>query len=293
MKRLMLLILCILAGWKATGQQPYRVMLADSNRWTVTTWFESCRTHTLFTDGEVSIGNSVYKKLYLYHFTLQNTTLRSFLREDTITRKVFFRRSIAGGPDTVEHVLYDFSLQPGDSIYLFNPYLMQDFHPLGDSLGWYYVDSITNFNTLTGNRKLFHLRGDSNYVANSLLNNPKWLEGVGEIDPFSHGSNGTLYHYTNIPTSTQCAFQNGQQLVHNPVYGGWSSDSTLCDCNANSISSIHEAGITLSPNPAENQIRIQGFDPGTEVPYRINNMEGKLFQYGLADTDGNVDINAL
>lgn len=88
-----------------------------------------------------------------------------YVREDTSTRHVWFKDNL-GNP---EYLLYDFSLQTGDTISLF-------FNTNGVySPGVYTVDSILPFQIRTGMSRMFYLKNHSSPFSPTLY----WVEGVG------------------------------------------------------------------------------------------------------------------
>jgi hypothetical protein len=88
-----------------------------------------------------------------------------YVREDTATRKVWFKDNL-GNP---EYVLYDFSLQTGDTISLF-------FNTSGIyTSGMYTVDSILPFQIESGMSRMYYLRNHNIQFSATLF----WVEGVG------------------------------------------------------------------------------------------------------------------
>ena len=179
--RLILTVLILLSSASAKSQA-YQKMLGTTNEWNVSPNFLAIivpphsNPGTLsvsvyagdFTASSDSILNSLsYKKTGLMGWPL------GLLREDTALRRVFF---IEDGT-TNEIVLYDFSLNVNDSIYL------QMFQSTSGNLptGWDKVDSSFYQNTYSGLRKHMYL---SNSSGNINFNTGKsyfmeWIEGIG------------------------------------------------------------------------------------------------------------------
>lgn len=99
-----------------------------------------------------------------------------FIREDTAARKVYF----ISNNDTAEKVLYDFSMQVGDTM------TMQFYQQSGYVNGLYTLDSITNVQIAAGTRRAFWFACHS--VSGSRVFS--WVEGVGN-------QNDLLYPYFN------------------------------------------------------------------------------------------------
>jgi hypothetical protein len=110
---------------------------------------------------------------------MTNECLFGYLREDTLTRQIYFRDNQLAP----EILLYDFSLQVGGSIYY-------DFLPFGNYYtdGYFKVDSIVTINIAAGPRRAFFLR---NYAAPSIQYPMMWIESVrhpGHL-VFTHSEN--------------------------------------------------------------------------------------------------------
>jgi hypothetical protein len=96
-------------------------------------------------------------------------------REDSLLKRVYF----VNAGDSVEQLLYDFSLNMGDSILVdlennFNGY-MHD--------GYYYVDSVVMVNIRSGARKYLRLHNPANTVV-GIGGQPlklEWIESVGDL----------------------------------------------------------------------------------------------------------------
>ena len=91
------------------------------------------------------------------------------IREDTITKKVY-KRNFADNntPSGPEEIIYDFSLQEGDSIYIKSDALF-------NYNSWFFIDSVKILNILGTDRNVLYLRHD-------LYNNyPVWVEGIGSL----------------------------------------------------------------------------------------------------------------
>lgn len=209
--------------------QKYQPLLADSNKWYVNvtiTYIESAageilnaeRNVLFYTRGDTVINGLIYKKLFYhrsaynifddkYFDTLYNFNYRQgFLREDTIAQKVYFQPVDSNS----EFVLYDFSLNSGDSILLqFSPFPAADM-PL--KTDYHFVQNVS---VDSANRKILVLK--PKYKTNMSYNNTlTWVEGVGSLaSPLYFyapndwgaiyvGNGEVLFHKTRLV----CAFQN-------------------------------------------------------------------------------------
>jgi len=114
------------------------------------------------------LGNN-YKKFYhVYSFPSPGPgTHLGYIREDSVTRKVYFLDKTASSED----LLYDFSLNVGDTAYFAFP------SPSGNfPMGYYKVKSIINVMTKVGLRKQWNLKRSTG--SSDTL---KYIESIGSI----------------------------------------------------------------------------------------------------------------
>jgi len=111
--------------------------------------------------------SKTYKKFYYAPTTSTVGTHYGYLREDTITKKVYYLDKMASAED----LLYDFSLAVGDSMFLNFPSAFGVF-----PVGYYKVKSIQNVTIKAGVRKQFNLK-----KSVGLSDTLKIIEGVGSI----------------------------------------------------------------------------------------------------------------
>lgn len=186
-------------GMYCTHAQPYQPMLDSvSNVWYYTgnimpvmtiemppncnyqNW-GMMQAGKMLTSGDTLIGTETWLKLeeVFPPFTYPDC-LFGYLREDTAARKVYFMDNQL----SPEILLYDFSMQPGDSIYY-------DFYNLSgyyDS-AYYTLDSIVTINQAAGPRRVFFL---SNHSLTWPMQYPmEWIESVGHPGHpvFTHSAN--------------------------------------------------------------------------------------------------------
>ncbi len=189
--------------------QSYQPLLNQYNEWRFTYCFlGNCSDDTYYTDGDMQYGGYQYKVLDGYHFISRTI----WLREDTATQKVYLSYAIAQNGRR-EHLLYDFSLQVGDSIDMKNP-----LSPFPLNAGFYTLDSILMDQLEDGNyyRHYYLSPSASNTVSShpaewiegvgslSLINAPSGspdLDGVGKLSCFFKRS--TLF-YSNLDSTTAC-----------------------------------------------------------------------------------------
>src|ERR1044071_6476015 len=137
MKKLLLALFSI-ALFTAQGQN-YIPLLGDTTEWNVVlNVFPVMRERSvfdIFEGNHRAWGDTVINGLNYKFFDQLWWSQIAYLREDTSTQKVWFLENTASS----ELLLYDFSLNQNDSVFLTFPnYIFGDAFPNG----WYYVDSV-------------------------------------------------------------------------------------------------------------------------------------------------------
>ena len=165
MKNKIIILLLLLTTWQTNAQKDDYIHLLDTNK----LWIEAM----MMAFGDISIseyytGNkndtmicndTVYTKLLFQDF------LYTTLREDTIEQKVFQRNYYYSAGWDDEFLLYDFSLQVGDSI---------------NGVNWsciLYLDSILTLQFFGKDRRVFYFH--SNWEVVEFC--PIWVEGIGSL----------------------------------------------------------------------------------------------------------------
>jgi len=160
---------CILLVISSMGfSQNYTPLLGNYNEWQFSTCYNGCITDTYFTEGDTLVDNKNYKVLDGYHY-ISRTFL---LREEVTTKKVFLNLIQPKG--NTEYLLYDFSMNVGDSIDMKNP-----ISPFVENAGYYQLDSIVSTPINNKNHRFFYL---SPTPSNTTSSNPAiWVEGIGSL----------------------------------------------------------------------------------------------------------------
>lgn len=173
--------------------QDYKPLLDNYNEWQLTNCYSGCITDMYYTDGDTLVGGKNYKILDGYHF-ISRTFL---LREELDSRKVYLNLV----QQNREYLLYDFSLNIGDSINIKNP-----ISPFPMDAGYFKIDSIFNRPLFDGNDyKHFYL---SPTPSNTISSSPAiWIEGVGSLSLIN--APGGFPDLNGVGLLT-CFFKNGQ-----------------------------------------------------------------------------------
>ena len=149
--------------------QAYTPLLNNLNEWHVTSCFSGCLTDVYYTDGDTVVDGKNYKILDGFHYIS-----RSFLlREEQNNKKVFLNKVNAGQNE--EFLLYDFSLNEGETFNMQNPY-----SPFPKDGGAFILDSIVEKPLANGNeyRHFYFSPAPGNTISTK---NAVWIEGVGSL----------------------------------------------------------------------------------------------------------------
>ncbi|WP_339611633.1 T9SS type A sorting domain-containing protein [uncultured Planktosalinus sp.] len=151
------------------SSQNYTPLLNDVNEWQFTSCFFGCTTDVYFTDGDTIVNTKTYKVLDGYHYINRNLLLRENISE----KKVYI--TILEPQFTEDLLLYDFSMEVGDTIEMLNPVT-----PFPNNGGYYILDSILNLPLVDGNeyRHFYFSPTPSNTISNT---NAIWVEGMGSL----------------------------------------------------------------------------------------------------------------
>lgn len=236
--------------------QPYKPMLEDENEWQVTNCYGGCLTDTYYTDGDTLVNNLQYKILDGYHF-ISRTFL---LREEAPDKKVYLAKINLNHID--EYLLYDFSLEEGESFQMLNP-----LSPFPEDGGYFVLDSIRNRPLADGNlyRHFYFSPAPDNTISTWQA---VWVEGAGSLSIInSPGGNPDV----NGVGKLSCMFKGGG-LFYEDVEIESDCNSTLSNSDSGHQENLRfyqdkkrQKLIVVSP---ENLIFVKIYDiNGREVLY--------------------------
>ena len=180
--------------------QEYKPLLGHSNEWHFTTCFFGCLTDIYYAKTDTVVNGKPHKILDGYHYIS-----RSFLlHEDVPEQKVYMTK--VNETSIEEYLLYDFTLQTGDSIDMVNPIT-----PFPQQAGYFTVDSIRLKTLEDGEdyRHFYFSPSTSNTISN---NNCIWIEGVGSMSLINAPSGEPDL---NGVGALSCFFKNGQSIYMN------------------------------------------------------------------------------
>ncbi len=203
-------MLYVAVGFFSTVQaQDYKPLLDNTNEWHVTSCYFGCLTDVYFTDGDTLVEGNNYKILDGFHYIS-----RSFLLREEVSNQRVYLRKLGGNGSGQEYLLYDFSLQEGDSFEMFNPIT-----PFPENAGIFVVDSI-RLRLLEDGMAYRHYYFSPAPTNNVSDNNCVWVEGIGSLSiinapsglPDINGAGhlscffkeGNLF-YTNLDSISGCS----------------------------------------------------------------------------------------
>ncbi|MGO3181880.1 MAG: T9SS type A sorting domain-containing protein [Aequorivita sp.] len=149
--------------------QNYKPLLDNLNEWHVTVCYSGCHTDVYFTDGDTIVDGKSYKILDGYHY-ISRTFL---LREEVENRKVYL--NIVSPDHNEEFLLYDFSLNEGDTFNMKNP-----ISPFPQDGGPFLLDSIVAKPLADGN-DYDHFYFSPTSGNTTSIDNAVWVEGTGSL----------------------------------------------------------------------------------------------------------------
>lgn len=232
----------------------------------------------------ITINGIKYKKFYQLNTNLNYNfkTLTGYLREDTTARKVFYRSTLTSS----DEVLYDFSKNVNDSIYI-------TFPMFSSNSGYYRVDSIVTRTITVGPRKHFYYRkhvGNFNQTTNYY----EMIEGIGSTYHVAYLYGGMPYSWS-FPVSITCKpkWEFGLTCKHDDLMKQYQScvmtntSSAFYLINSNDLCQFYyfvpgglktndlEQLVKIGPSPADDVLHIQIESSFQQKELIISDISGK------------------
>ena len=264
MKHLIILISMILTPLLSISQQ-YHPFPEQNAYWTVVEFnqqYNYWNTYIYTVKGDTVLNDKPYKKIWQLD-DIPGTkdtlwVLHSFMRQDTIQKKVWFIRHYMN--ETTEKLGYDFDVQIGDTVSL--PAF--DYENIGDSL--FVVTT-----PLQDSTQLWNGEYRKNYAYMNLDGSdldPYVLEGIGTFrTPFPNLFYFDAWHQSEMT----CHKVNGVYLY------GASPLPDECDFTVNINEIMPLTTVTLKPNPCNNYFDIiLPENLKTELNIQLINTFGKV-----------------
>ena len=272
MKKILILFVFIIATQVAYSQT-YHKLIRDSVYWDEVKvngsgngCFGRDSIKRLFFESDTLIKGMQYSKVFYYNFIslhidsfcppyeispIKYELNGVFVREDTIEKKVYIRNF---GIDTLEHLIFDFSLQLGDSLSI-------DFEWC---CNFFLVTSIDSVQLLNGEyRKRFNLLelqvGLETYI----------IEGIGSVHGLVHG----IFMHLVYGYYTICVKEHDTPLF-SPQFGD-------CDVYFTGTNVVAKSKLRVYPSIFNDYIRIENCEE--ECLVSIINIESKVVKEVLID----------
>ena len=273
-----LLLLCLAFTSKA---QTYYPMFGYDHYWYVNYYAEGSSTRETSTfyneliyhsNSDTVINNKIYYKTNLsgiiQYYGPVDTNV--YFREDTTAKQVW----ILTKDTTKENLIYDYSLQTGDSVYLtFNPADSPTYY--APVTGWFFVDSVKTVSIYAGPRKaLFLTNPKKSYDTDDYKTPPvvEWIEQVGSpiMPDYSQqlidGDVG-FENFWNYAYILLCSFDTSNKIYHSHALDSLFIQFTPSSYEDSDSCSLHIFGginrvikpnlfLQLSPNPSTNNIQL-------------------------------------
>lgn len=245
----LLLILALFAN--ELWAQPYLPVLGQTNEWRVTSCFGGCITDAYYTAADTVVDGLTYFILGGFHFLEGNF----LVREDIQERKVFLK--LLGGHHLLdEFPLYDFSLNIGDSVHVYNP-----LSPMPVDGGKYVLDSIVSNLLELQEHRFFYLHAVD--PIQSAAESTVWVEGVGSLSLINTPGKGP-----NPDDHLSCAFKDGTLQ--------YASSDTVNACSVLGVpQSVLVKGPLVYPNPSNGLVQLNYNGNLSPISTQLTSVDGK------------------
>jgi hypothetical protein len=183
--------------------------------------------------------------------------VKILMREDTIAKQVYIRNNWAG-PE--ESLLYDFSLDVGDSIHLY-------YQGLAGSNTVFFVASTDSITLLNGEkRKVWYLECYQPCGCWGYYEDDVWIEGIGSLYGLVFPGCSHDSYYANL----LCYFETGQ-IAYTLLPG-----DTVCFASNVNIDESMITEIKVFPNPTSDCIYIETQLPEEPSLMAITDITGRV-----------------
>jgi hypothetical protein len=249
-------ILIVAMLMSTASGQTYHPLLENGKTWNVLTltmvdWF----TSTYSIEGDTLINGYTYEKLYTNGNQGSGRQYLGAIREETTDQKVYFNDHYS----TAEELLYDFSLQKGDTVAITSNMGLKGF-PLT-----FKVDSVDQVIDETGSerKRLLLSYGTKNYGE-------EWIEGIGSMQGLI--SPGNFYFMADLNWESLCTKLDGNVLYYNPSF-----DTCVLEYVGIEEHNETKPYMKIYPNPVESSTVIEiSNSPELYHEIRIVNIAGKI-----------------
>jgi len=266
-KNIIIILLCIFFNNKYLSAQTYYPLLDSNKLWNIllsNNFIMDSTSMTSFTNGDTIINSEVYEKVFRQYYgnnkfsyfgfyvkLIDTVVYAGAIREDTANKKIFF----LAANDSIEKLLYDFSLSQYDTVII-------NFIALT-------VDSIVNIEIDSTCRKRYYL-SDGSFPPSGGI----WIEGIGSV----YGLLNPIYYFNMIcPNLCSPNYTLLNVLDNNDTIYDYSSNTITCIMvNVKEILDFKKSKIIIFPNPANNLLTINiRTTNNKDISVKIVNLLGK------------------
>jgi hypothetical protein len=252
-KQLILLFVLCLSFHIGTAQ-PYISLIGETNQWRTVSCLNGCVTDVYYTAGDTLVDGNVYRILDGFHYIQGD-----FLMREDVQEKVVYMKLLGGHSIIDEFPLYDFSIDVGDTVSVYNPR-----GPLPENGGEFVLDSIVLRPLENDDHRFFYLHAVAPSI--SLSEVTVWVEGIGSLSLINTpGASPTESDHLG------CAFKNGQLL--------YSDTDSIYSCGALSIAETSKkSSLKAYPNPTSGLVNLSYSGDYTPQSINLISLEGKQIE---------------
>lgn len=265
MKKPALILIFILTILQGVKSQNYVAFPTEGAHWNVYLEYSIHESPTdtvllrYVLNSDTIINQVKYNRLCLEVGNLNSPTIRPIggIREEN--KKIYFiGNDFLGYPHDEELILYDFSKQVGDTVFLDNVFYSR-------------IDNIDSVVISGEYRKRYKVKSNNNYY---FPDEEYWIEGIGSV------KNGLLGHITMIPTCCYhfwehiCFEENGEVKYLNPAFDSCFPDNLISSVKQKSF----ESDIKIFPNPADQELIIENSSLNEHIILKIIDIKGSIIR---------------
>jgi len=243
-------------------------------------------SHQYRTQGDTTFNNHTYKKLY--DGFSSTADLIGYIREDSLKRVYYYTIEPFCPNDTIsEYLLYDFSLEVGDTLNLFMP--DHDTNPclspyLDKTTQVVAIDSIVLANGEYRKRFMF-ADGDWGLYDHS------YVEGIGSSIDLIYPLKIYSLDGWHVGHSSVC-YLSGDTIEY--IYPNWNEDNCGTDFTDNVAEVLIENRFNVFPSPTSNFIIIEStFENLFTLDLQIYSLDGRFIRALEANTNQEIPISFL
>jgi len=269
-KNKLIILLLLFSTWQVKAQKSDYIHLLDSNKvWTEAMLMEfgDFLIIDMWTGDTLSNNDTLYYELFSEDFG----TTAQYLREDTIEKKVYYRRDF--GHD--EKLYYDFSMEVGDSISFY------------DTPDLYFKLEVKQTENVLGlERYVYYLKGTWDINNLEVI----WIEGIGSLAGIVNPHSVPIFIWAGS-TELNCYYYYDELEYQS----NWAS---VYGCNFESLDTdeLVNNTVRIYPNPADAYLYIDlsSFIVGNIMIVQIYDIYGKCVkQKKIHSIKEQINISAL